>query len=73
MFSEEPFPQCDVLAMGNILHDWNDEKKRLLMKKAYYSLSEGGIMIVVELFLKNERDAYDAALSMSFQTHPKMF
>jgi hypothetical protein len=66
MFSEEPFPQCDVLAMGNILHDWNDEKKRLLMKKAYDSLSEGGIMIVVELFLKNERDAYDAALSMSF-------
>ncbi len=60
------FPQCDVLAMANILHDWNEEKKRLILKKAYDPLTENGIMIVVELFLENERSKYDGALAMSF-------
>jgi hypothetical protein len=65
MFKDE-FPKCDVLGMGNILHDWNDEKKRLLLKKAYECLEEGGIMIIVEFFLRNQRDVDDSAADMSF-------
>jgi len=38
-FFKDSFPECDVLAMGNILHDWNHEKKKLLFKKAYDCLT----------------------------------
>ena len=36
MFKEE-FHISDVVEMGNILHDWNDEKKRILFKHSLSS------------------------------------
>lgn len=32
-FFADAFPHGDLVAMGNILHDWDEEKKLLLMKK----------------------------------------
>jgi hypothetical protein len=64
MFKED-FPNCDVVSMGNILHDWNEEKKRLLLKKSYDCLNENGIMIVVELFMSNERNVCNPPALMS--------
>lgn len=65
MFKDD-FPKCDVIGMGNILHDWNDEKKRLLLKKAYDCLDDEGIMIVVEAFMKDERDVEDVGSNISY-------
>ena len=39
-FFNDPFPKADVIVMGNILHDWSEEKKITLIKKAYDALPE---------------------------------
>ncbi len=37
-FFVDDLPKADVITMGNILHDWNLEKKKILIKKAYDAL-----------------------------------
>ena len=47
-FFEDPLPKADLITMGMILHDWNLEKKKILIKKAYNALPEGGALIAIE-------------------------
>jgi len=54
-FKDEKFPQTDVIVMGHILHDWDLVTKKMLIKKAYDSLANGGAFIVYERFIDNER------------------
>src|SRR5439155_3469535 len=54
-FFKEPLPAADVLLMGMILHDWNLEVKRTLLKKAYDALPAGGALIVYEHLIDDER------------------
>ena len=37
-FFKDDLPKADVITMGNILHDWNLEKKTVLIEKAYDAL-----------------------------------
>lgn len=64
-FFEDEFPKSDVIVMGNILHDWSYDDKIKLMKKAYSSLNENGIYIVIEDFVSENRDNY-AEISGSY-------
>ena len=41
--------------MGMILHDWNLEKKKHLIRAAYNALSENGAFIAVENIIDDER------------------
>ena len=34
-FFRDPLPKADVITMGMILHDWNLEKKKHLIKAAF--------------------------------------
>lgn len=54
-FFSEGFPKADVIAMGNILHDWNEDVKLMLMRKAYDALPDGGAFIAIESVIDNER------------------
>ena len=54
-FFADAFPGADVITMGNILHDWDEEKKVLLMKKAYEVLPEDGAFIAIENVIDDER------------------
>ena len=54
-FFVDDFPKADVITMGNILHDWNLEKKKILIKKAYDALPEGGVLIAIENLIDDER------------------
>ena len=47
-------PKADVVAMGNILHDWNEENKLRLMQKAYDALPVGGAFIAIEAVIDND-------------------
>jgi multidrug resistance efflux pump len=47
-FFKDGLPKADVVAMGMILHDWNLEKKKHLIKVAYDALPEDGALIAVE-------------------------
>jgi hypothetical protein len=40
-FFADPLPKADIITMGMILHDWNLEKKRMLIRKAYEALPPG--------------------------------
>jgi hypothetical protein len=64
-FFKDPLPGADVLVMGMILHDWNLEVKRTLLKKAYDALPRGGALIVYEHLIDDERRKNIAGLLMS--------
>lgn len=54
-FFKDPLPRADVITMGMILHDWNLEKKRHLIRSAYEALPPGGAFIVVEALIDDAR------------------
>jgi hypothetical protein len=51
--------------MGNILHDWNLEKKKILIAKAYNALPEGGAFIAIENLIDDARRENAFGLLMS--------
>ena len=51
--------------MGNILHDWDEEKKLNLMKKAYDAIPEGGAFVAIESVIDDERKHNAFGLMMS--------
>jgi hypothetical protein len=64
-FFTDPLPEADVITMGMILHDWNLEKKRHLVKAAYDALPEGGAFIAVENIIDDARRDNAMGLLMS--------
>ena len=54
-FFTDPLPSADVLIMGRILHDWNLEEKRMLIKKVYQALPKNGAFLVCEMLIDDER------------------
>ena len=64
-FFADAFPKADIVTMGNILHDWDEEKKIMLMKKAYEALPDGGAFIAIEGIIDDERKQNVFGMMMS--------
>lgn len=64
-FLEGPLPKSEVITMGMILHDWNLERKKLLIKKAYDALPSGGAFVVIEHLIDDARRNNTFGLFMS--------
>ena len=64
-FFADSLPKADVFVMGHILHDWNLDQKRLLLKKAYDALPADGALIVYEAIIDDERRSNAFGLLMS--------
>ena len=64
-FFSNPLPKADVIVMGNVLHDWNDDEKIQLIKKAYQALPDGGAFVCIENIIDNERKKNAFGLLMS--------
>jgi hypothetical protein len=64
-FMDGPLPKADVVMMGHILHDWNLEVKRMLVRKAYEALPDNGAYIVYESIIDNDRSSNAFGLLMS--------
>jgi hypothetical protein len=64
-FFEHPLPKADVVMMGHILHDWDLETKRMLIRKAWEALPEGGAFIAYEAIIDDDRSANAFGLMMS--------
>lgn len=64
-FFHDPFPNVDVLMMGHILHDWNLEQKKLLLRKSYEALPAGGALIVYDAIIDDNRSKNAFGLLMS--------
>ena len=64
-FFADALPSADVLCMGHILHDWNLDQKKTLLKKAYNALPDGGVLLVFESLIDDERRKNAFGLLMS--------
>jgi predicted O-methyltransferase YrrM len=64
-FFTDELPHADVLVMGNILHDWDEEQKKTLIGKAYEALHEGGRLIAIENVIDDARRDNTFGLLMS--------
>jgi hypothetical protein len=71
-FFETPLPKADVVLMGHILHDWDLETKRMLVRKAYDAIPSGGAFIVYDAIIDDDRskNAFGlmASLNMLIET-----
>jgi precorrin-6B methylase 2 len=64
-FFKDEFPKADIVVMGNILHDWDEETKLMLIKKAYAALPAGGALIVIENIIDTDRNHNAFGMMMS--------
>lgn len=64
-FFQQPLPRADVISMGMILHDWNLENKKHLVRLAFEALSPGGAFVVVENLIDDARRHNAFGLMMS--------
>jgi hypothetical protein len=64
-FFKEPMPKADVITMGHILHDWNLEEKKMLVKKAFDALPAGGALVVYDAIIDDDRSKNAFGLMMS--------
>ncbi|HRI11359.1 MAG TPA: methyltransferase [Verrucomicrobiota bacterium] len=64
-FFKDPLPRADLITMGMILHDWNLEKKRHLIRAAYEALPAGGALVAIEALIDDARRKNAFGLLMS--------
>jgi SAM-dependent methyltransferase len=64
-FFAQPLPKVDVITMGHILHDWNLDEKKMLIRKAYDALNPGGAFVVYDSMIDDDRSQNAFGLMMS--------
>ena len=64
-FLRDDLPAADVITMGMILHDWNLDHKKMLIRKAYDALPPGGAFVAIENIIDDERRKNAFGLLMS--------
>ncbi|MGH9597567.1 MAG: methyltransferase [Edaphobacter sp.] len=65
-FFTEALPgNVDVITMGHILHDWDVDEKRMLVKKAYDALNPGGAFVAYDAIIDDDRSKNAFGLLMS--------
>jgi protein-L-isoaspartate O-methyltransferase len=55
MFKEELPRGFDVHLISNVLHDWNEKTVRELLKKSYAALERGGMLIIHDVHINEEK------------------
>ncbi|RYD17539.1 MAG: methyltransferase [Verrucomicrobiaceae bacterium] len=64
-FFTDDLPKADVLLFGHILHDWDLDQKRMLLRKAYEALPPGGAVVVYDAIIDDAREQNAFGLLMS--------
>jgi O-methyltransferase domain/Dimerisation domain len=64
-FFDSPIPTADVVLMGHILHDWDLDQKKLLIRKAFEALPTGGALVIYECIIDDDRSKNSFGLLMS--------
>ncbi len=64
-FFADPLPKADLITMGMILHDWNLEKKKHLIRAAYDALPPNGALVAIEAIIDDARRENIFGLLMS--------
>jgi predicted O-methyltransferase YrrM len=64
-FMKNALPKADIITMGMILHDWNLEHKKHLVRLAYDALPEHGAFVAIENIIDDARRSNAFGLMMS--------
>lgn len=64
-FFRDPLPEADLFSLGRILHDWSEDKIRLLLKKIVDRLPPGGALLIAERLLSEDKTSPAHALTQS--------
>jgi len=64
-FFDDPLPHVDVITMGHILHDWNLDEKKMLLRKAHEALTPGGAVVIYDSIIDDDRSQNAFGLLMS--------
>lgn len=66
-FFTDPLPAADVLIFGHVLHDWDPETRKLLIRRAYQALHPGGALIIYDRMINDQLSDPDVLLlSLTF-------
>ncbi|CAB9504458.1 Tetracenomycin polyketide synthesis 8-O-methyl transferase TcmO [Seminavis robusta] len=57
---EPALPKADVISMTMVLLQWGIDTKKMLVRKAFEALPEGGVLVVVDHFIMDDARRYDA-------------
>lgn len=71
-FFTDPLPHADVVVFGHVLHDWDDEQRMALLKKAYDALPPGGRVIIYDALKEDtpgSPETFLMSLNMRLITH----
>ncbi|MER5424672.1 methyltransferase [Streptosporangium roseum] len=62
-FFRDPLPRADVLILGHILHNWPYGQREELVRKAFQAVNPGGVLLVHDRMLDDERPSVDNLLA----------
>lgn len=64
-FLKDPLPKADCMILSNVLLDLEPEESSFLLKKIKESLFEDGVLLVIQPFIENKRNAPSIGLDIS--------
>lgn len=64
-FFHDDLPAADLYALGRILHDWQESRIEILLKKIFNALPAGGALLIAERLLDEDRSGPLGALMQS--------
>ncbi|WP_020673763.1 methyltransferase [Amycolatopsis nigrescens] len=67
-FFHDPMPSAEVIVFGHVLHDWNDDNRMTLLRKAYDALPEGGCVLIYDALTDNNPANFLRSLNMRLVT-----
>ncbi|MDA3625240.1 methyltransferase [Saccharopolyspora sp. WRP15-2] len=68
-FLTDPLPAADVHVFGHVLHNWDLDTKRMLLRKSFEALPPGGTAVIYETLIDDERRHHVFGLMMSLHMH----
>lgn len=64
-FLTDDLPQAQVVTLGNILHDWDQEQKKAILARVFQAVAPGGACLIVENIIDDARETNAFGLLMS--------
>jgi hypothetical protein len=64
-FFRDELPKADMITMAHVLHNWDLEKRKILLQKAYEALPAGGVLVALENVIDDSRKENIFGLLMS--------
>jgi acetylserotonin N-methyltransferase len=64
-FFKDKLPEADLYSLGRIVHDWSEDKIKLLLKRIYDALPSGGALLIGEKIINEDRNGPRWAMMQS--------